>query len=85
MLDCARMRTLSIYPPLFVLVLETKHRTHTNPFNLYFPPRVVPLSDDYPVVIRQARAHSGVATTLRPGGLKGKTAPGDAHPYLALF
>ncbi len=25
------------------------------------------------------------ATLARTGGLKGQTAPGDAHPYLALF
>lgn len=63
--------------------------THTNPFNPSLDSYVcrgARSSMDYPVadnpgapVIRDASSAS-----MR-GGLKGKTAPGDAHPYLALF
>ena len=41
------------------------------------------------LIINQARTFGVLVTTLRrdgsSGGLKGKKAPGDAHPYLVLF
>ena len=61
---------------------------HTNPFNPYFrPPRVGPVqrrlsSSDF---IRHHPSWSLGLACFVWGGLKGKMAPGDAHPYLALF
>lgn len=51
---------------------------------------------DYPVIVVSLRGSTRRAPRHRPGrrrfafghtqgGLKGKMAPGDAHPYLALF
>lgn len=34
---------------------------------------------------QRASAYNEIATLALSGGLKGKIAPGDAHPYLVLF
>ncbi len=91
---CA-MCSLSIYPPLFeptsakISALD-EHCMHTNPFNYPFF-KGGHFSGNYQVVILRDQAHtlwSFGADALplgSPGGLKGETRPGDAHPYLASF
>ena len=63
-----------------------KHDEHTNPFN---PISLVFHQRDYPVVTKVMRPVSvelsAHASREISGWLKGKTRPGDAHPYLVSF